>query len=65
MCMYVCMYRKCCRMLSYDMVCGVGGFRRNVIPIVTITPYGFSLSRGRFSQNTRRHLLREVRARGV
>lgn len=52
-------------MLSYDMVCGVGGFRRNVIPIVTITPYGFSLSRGRFSQNTRRHLLRDVRARGV
>lgn len=41
-------------------------FRADVIPLVTITLYGFFfLPQGKFSQNTRRHLQCDVRACGA
>lgn len=62
---YVCSIctRKCCRVLSCAMVCGVDGFPSHYGYYHAIRI--FSLPQGKFSQNTRRHLQCDVRACGA
>lgn len=58
--------RKCCRVLSWAVVCSAGGLPTERDSVVTITLAGFfPLFQGKFSQNTRWHLQCDIRACGV